>query len=346
MPGKVGRPDVSNAGDLDLLSRALHVLTNEGPLGLVRRAPSVPVLLIRHSDVLRQLVAKWEWRRKLKKIKPGGGEHSVSWASAREGLYAKWGPLPCPQSEVDRLQSLHDAYRGNRIFIVGTGPSLNKTPLEKLEGEYTFGLNRIYLLFDRIRWRPTFYTTLDWRVTPDNLNEINALTSMCFFFPYRFWGLLRSGDDAYWYWSRYDFHRGGHSVQDRFSYDITEGVCPGGTVTVAAIQIAYYLGFDPIYLIGVDLDYKIPDSVTRSGPDRFGDGVGIYLESSQDDDVNHFDPRYFGKGRKWHDPNVPGMIRGFENCRPAIEAEGRSIYNATVGGKLEVFERVDFNSLF
>lgn len=342
---------------ISLLSKAFRVLMNEGPVALGRKAVRMLVLLvgrlssprylIKRSNVTRQLVANWEWRRKVKEINAAGADdYNHSWAVARQALYAKWGHLPCPHSEVKRLQTLHNMYHGERIFVMGNGPSLNKTPLEKLEGEYTFGVNRIYLLFDRIRWRPTFYTTLDWRVTPDNLGEINALRGMTFFFPHRFWRLLRKGDDVYWYWSRHGFHRSGRFVEDRFSYDITKGICPGGTITVTAIQIAYYLGFDPIYLIGVDTDYKIPASVRQSGPDAFGDGVGLYLESTQDDDVDHFDPRYFGKGRKWHNPNVPGMIRGHENCKAAIEAQGRHIYNATVGGKLEVFERVDFDTLF
>ena len=115
---------------------------------------------------------------------------------------------------------------------------------------------------------------------------------------------------------------------------------------MTAVQIAYYMGFDPIYLVGVDCDYVIPASVRQTGPDRFGRGVGFYLESTRDDDPNHFCPDYLGAGRKWHDPNVPAMIEGYRTCRQAIEARGRRIYNATVGGKLEVFERVDFDSLF
>lgn len=338
---------IPGAQALSILPKAFRVLMNEGPFKLGGMVASrVAVLLFRHPNILRQLAANWEWRQKVKKIKPDIDEYSNAWGAAKRALYGKWGPLPCSQSEVKRLQSLHNMYQGERIFIIGNGPSLNKTPLEKLEGEYTFGVNRIYLLFDRIRWRPTFYTAFDWQVTPDNRDEINALRGMTFFFPKRFQGLLRTGDDVYWYWLRNGFPNGGRSVKDRFSYDITKGICQGGTVIVPAIQIAYYLGFDPIYLIGVDTDYKIADSVKQSGPDCFGDGVGLYLESTKDDDVDHFDPRYFGKGRKWHNPNVPGMVRGHENCRAAIDAQGRHIYNATIGGKLEAFERVDFDTLF
>jgi len=156
--------------------------------------------------------------------------------------------------------------------------------------------------------------------------------------------VLGERENHYWYasnWKKDD-------LDDRFEPGSLGVPLFGGgqTVAVSAVQIAFYLGFDPIYLIGVDLDWKIPTTVQQSGEDVFKTGVLVHLESTEDDDYNHFDPRYFGKGKKWHAPDVRGIIRGFLNCRLAIEARGRRIYNATVGGKLDVVERVEFTSLF
>lgn len=293
----------------------------------------------------KEWLAKLAWQRQLMQLRQYANspqEYNQKWGEAREALYEKHGTLRCPQTDIDRLKSLHNIHKGKRIFVIGNGPSLNCTPLEKLENEYTFGTNRIYLLFDRINWRPSFYTTVDWRVAPDCADEINALSDMTLFFPERFRGLLRGGDDVYWYWHGPTAEK----AQRRFSYDMTQGIRGAGSVTGSAIQIAYYMGFDPIYLIGVDADYKVLPTVKQSGPDRFGDGVLLRLESSKDDDPNHFDSRYFGAGRKWHNPNVPRMLQGYENCKAGADAQGRRIYNATVGGKLEIFERVEFDSLF
>jgi FkbM family methyltransferase len=135
-------------------------------------------------------------------------------------------------------------------------------------------------------------------------------------------------------------------MQRRFATDASLGIRGAGSVTGAAIQLAFHLGFDPIYLVGCDVSYSIPDTVIQEGPDRFGNGVGLFLTSTRDDDANHFDPRYFGAGRRWHDPNVKRMIEGFQQCRDGAEQAGRRILNATVGGQLEVFERVSFRSLF
>jgi len=254
--------------------------------------------------------------------------------------------LPCPRRDRRRLGALKGVHRGERIFIMGNGPSLNETPLEKLAGEHTFGLNRVYLLFDRISWKPTFLTLSDWFIGPDCADELNSLEGMTLFFPERFRGLLRDGPDVYWYWIKRHVSWEGKPVEERFAYDIARGVTPMWSVTNIAIQIAFYMGFDPIYLIGCDCNYKVLDTVKQSGPDRYGDGVLDNLESTRDDDPNHFDPRYFGRGYRWHNPAVPRMMAGFANCREGVEAAGGHIYNATVGGKLEVFERVDFDSLF
>ncbi|PSO87885.1 MAG: hypothetical protein BRC41_03995 [Cyanobacteria bacterium QH_9_48_43] len=294
------------------------------------------------TQLFQTVAAELEWAFLVRFSKASREQDLYAlWARKRRELFRKWGNLPTIGNENRRIESLKNKYKGERIFIIGNGPSLNDTPLEKLEGEYTFGVNRIYLLFNRISWRPSFYTINDWEVGPDNAGEIEALEGMTFFFPKRFKGLFEQTDSTYWYNSRHARFKG-----DDFSYDLTDGAVMGGSVLPLAIQIAYYMGFDPIYLIGVDVNYKIPDTVKQSGTKRFADGNLQFLRSTKDDDCNHFDSSYFGKGRRWHNPNTERMIEGFRVCREAIEGQGGHIYNATVGGKLEVMERVDFNSIF
>lgn len=285
------------------------------------------------------------WKSKEAQIKADSPEaYDLEWGRLREEFYGEVGQIPLPPIDITRLASMKDKYKGQRIFIIGNGPSINRTPLHLLKDEYTFGVNRIYLLYDRIKWKPSFYTALDWRVVPDVAREINALTGSTFFFEERFRGLLREGDDVYYYTH-------GAAPADRpedriFSHDMSHGLRGAGSVIGTAVQIAFHLGFDPIYLIGCDLGYKVPETVQQEGDDRFGNGVKLHLTSTEDDDANHFDPRYFGKGRRWHDPNVKRMIEGHEQCRKGIESVGRRIYNATIGGELEVYERQNFVDLF
>ena len=264
------------------------------------------------------------------------------WVEARQKFWEETKPVPGDRPSREKLAAMRDVYKGERIFVIGNGPSLNRTALHLLKDEFTFGVNRISLLFDRLSWRPTFYTALDWRVVPDSFDEINSLDGMQLFFPERFRGLLRDGDDVTWYLNNLTIVPNEHN----FSTDASLGVRGAGSVTGAAIQLAFHMGFDPIYLIGCDVSYTVPPTVIQEGPDLFGNGVGLYLTSTQNDDRNHFDKRYFGTGRKWRDPNTDRMIAGFEQCRAGAENSGRSIINATVGGRLEVFPRIDFRSIF
>ena len=111
-------------------------------------------------------------------------------------------------------------------------------------------------------------------------------------------------------------------------------------MTYTCLQLAAYFGFEEIYLIGVDANYVIPSDAELSGASRVKE---IDMES---DDPNHFHPDYFGKGKRWHEPNVDVMIEAYEEAKRACNAKGIKITNATVGGKLEVFPRVAFESLF
>lgn len=288
-------------------------------------------------EILKKDVRKTGWVFRKVFAKDKTPPKSIQYVSIMEGA------PPLRQRDVQRLKSLHNKFKGERIFLMGNGPSLNQTPLHLLKDEYTFAVNRIDLLFDRIDWRPTFYSAFDLRVVPDCADIIRSLDIPYKLFATIHFDTLGDADNHYWYRdnSRAD------GLENRFEPEaIYTGFGGGGSITHNIIQLAYFMGFDPIYLIGVDASYKVLPSVRQTGPDKFGDGILLNLESTQDDDPNHFDPRYFGKGKKWHNPNVPRMIEGYGDIRRCVERRGRHIYNATVGGKLEVFERVDIHSLF
>lgn len=265
------------------------------------------------------------------------GQDAEQWVNQRREVYRHFGPVLPPPAERSRLEGLRNKYYGQSIFIVGNGPSLNKIDLDVLKDYYCFGVNKIYLMFDRVDWRPDFYTSLDWRVTPDCYEEINKLSGMTFFFAYRFHGMLREGEDVFWYES----FSPGRLLSEKFESDATKGLRGGGGTLSAALQLAFFLGFRRMFFIGVDSSFVIPKSVLQSGGDRFGTGVQISLESTEDD-PNHFDPQYFGKGTKWHDPNLDEQKRGFRAAHRAIHVLGGQLYNSTIGGNLESVPRMPF----
>lgn len=266
------------------------------------------------------------------------------------------------------LASLKNKHRGQRCFIMGNGPSLNLMDLSLFEDEIVFGLNACYLLFPRIKWHPTYWTCVDTRVLPDQADKFIAMHKECpnlkMFIPDVLPELTQDGikttvttDVIPEGPNRYYFHRDGIRQpfpSGTFSTDISRRVVAGKTVAIAALQIAFYMGFNPIYLIGCDTDYVIPESVRQYGPDvlasppdsKINVRTQYYLEGLADDDPNHFDPSYFGKGRKYHVPNVEKMIWHYEQAKAVLDPLGVEVINATVGGKLEVFPRVDYKTLF
>jgi len=213
---------------------------------------------------------------------------------------------------------------------MGNGPSLRKTDVTLLGTEVTIGSNGIFLMFDEMGYKPTFLTVEDRLVAEDRAETLNAINGTQKIFP-RDLSYCLKPDPSTLYVNFSRDYEGFPRVSDEFD----RVVYWGGTVSFLNLQLAYHLGCNPIYLIGFDHSYAVPDR-DDSSP----------VITSEGDDPNHFHPDYFGKGYRWHDPEVDRMEAGYRACRGFCDSRGVSVYNATVGGKLEVFDRVDFDVLF
>jgi uncharacterized Rossmann fold enzyme len=237
-----------------------------------------------------------------------------------------------------RLRKARAEMQGReRCFIIGNGPSLNQTNLDLLDGEVTFATNGIFLKFGDTRFRPTFYVVEDHLVGEDRYTEINQLRGFTKLAPYYLAYCLEDDDDVIYY-----NHRGRKSFPYGFDFSTNaeEITYTGCTVTFSCMQLAYYMGFKQIYLIGVDMSYVIPEQVKKANE------YDTEILDMEVDDPNHFIPNYFGRGYRWHDPNVDKMEQAYIEARKVTEQLGVRIFNATIGGKCEVFERVDYYSLF
>jgi hypothetical protein len=237
-----------------------------------------------------------------------------------------------------RLREARRRVQGrDRCFIIGNGPSLNQTNLDLLGNEVTFATNGIFLKFDESKFRPTFFVVEDHLVGEDRYREINELKGFTKLSPYYLSYCLEDGEDVIYYnhQSRISYPQGFD-----FSTNAEEITYTGCTVTFSCMQLAYYMGFKEIYLIGVDMSYVVPDAVKKANE------YDTEILDMDFDDPNHFAPNYFGRGYRWHDPNVDKMEQAYIEARKITELNGVKIYNATIGGKCEVFDRVDYYSLF
>ena len=239
--------------------------------------------------------------------------------------------------DYERLAELKDKFRGERCFIVGNGPSLNETDLTLLNNEYSIAVNGIFYKTRENGYRPTFYVVEDSSVMKENIEDIKAYEAPYKFFPTLYRGLHPPADNVRFFLMNRGFYEptSPSFCVPRFSYDAARRMYCGQSVTHINLQLAYHLGFSKVYLIGMDFSYVIPDSAVVNGD----------LILSTDDDPNHFHKDYFGKGKTWKDPKLHRVLLNYEIAREAYRADGRQIFNATIGGKLEAFERVDYYEL-
>jgi len=220
---------------------------------------------------------------------------------------------------------MRDRHRGERCFILGNGPSLASMDLSLLRGETTFGMNRIYLLFPSLGFQTTYYVAVNELVIEQCAREIRALRGPKFIT----WRARR------WLWRDCEaiFLDTDYTGAEAFATALGDRVFEGSTVTFVALQIAYHLGFEDVVLIGVDHRFT-----ARGEPNAPVVSAG--------DDPDHFSKGYFGKGFRWQLPDLEASERAYRLARRAYEAAGRRVVDATVGGKLEVFPKVDYLSLF
>jgi hypothetical protein len=231
---------------------------------------------------------------------------------------------PLRRDTVARLAALKDKHRGERCFVIGNGPSLRQTDMTRLRGEYTIGVNRIYLMFPELGFKTSYYVSINYLVGQQCASDIQSL-DVPRFIAWRSHKWLRPDPGLYLLYTTY--------TGPKFADDLRGRVYEGATVTYVALQTAFYLGFKEVILIGVDHSF-----VTQGKPNT--------TVTSQGDDPNHFSPGYFGAGFRWQLPDLETSERSYAMARSAYEAAGRRILDATVGGRLTVFPKIDYNRLF
>ena len=216
-----------------------------------------------------------------------------------------------------KLEYFRNLQKGKRCFIVATGPSLRMEDLDVLgqKQEICFSMNTVYKAFDKTNWRPNYYMVSDADFILAYRDIIDALDIR-----YKF-----IGDQCPEFWKlEHDeriikYH---YNASDRcydFAQDITKGCYAGHTITYICIQFAVYMGFEEIYLLGVDCNYEK------------GSKHNHFIEEDAEDYLEH---------------RADKMLEAYQSAKEYADTHGIKIYNATRGGALEVFERVDFDTLF
>lgn len=218
--------------------------------------------------------------------------------------------------ELGRFKNLYREKK--KCFIVATGPSLCIEDLYTLEKNniFCFSMNSILKIANK--WVADAYVATDLNFVSNNVKDIEDYNCK-----YKF---ILNSCQTYWHKNQKNSY-GIHPVTSGifgsepvgFSEEICQKIYAGTTVTYACIQLAVYMGFTEIYLIGVDCNYQK------------GSKNNHFIEEDIEDNRDH---------------HIDYMLEAYKYAKDYADIHGIKIYNATRGGHLEIFKRVDMDLLF
>lgn len=213
-------------------------------------------------------------------------------------------------------KEINPSIYNNKAVIVCNGPSLIETDLSLLKNVFSVGLNKINLLFDKVEWRPDLIISVNPLVINQNW-DFFVNSNIPVILDYRF---SKKSDKVHYVCSK---------SKEKFYKDITKGINQGYTVTYAAMQVLFYLGFKKVTLVGCDHNFFV-DKKVKPNMKRVMNEL----------DVNHFDKNYFSKGQEWHTPDLINSEFYYSIAKKNYEENNRKLTNSTIEGKLEIFDRI------
>jgi hypothetical protein len=223
-----------------------------------------------------------------------------------------------------RLRSYKNKYKAQRCFLVANGPSLKKMDLRFLKDEVSFGLNRIYLAYDEMGFQNDFLVAINELVLEQFSKDISGL-KLTKFLNWSKRSYFKNDPEALFICKQF--------FGEKFGLDISKSLNPAATVTYAALQIIYYMGFSEVIIIGMDHNFE---TKKKNRPNE--------TEVRQEEvDKNHFHPNYFPKGSKWETPDLLSSEYFYGIARKEFEKDNREIFDCTVGGKCEVFKKINLS---
>lgn len=226
-----------------------------------------------------------------------------------------------------KLKALRNKHAGERVIVMGNGPSLAGINLDGLTDWVTYSSNKIFLVFESTSWRPTYFSAEDDLVIIQNIDrlksKIDERSTVVMPYVCRVYRSNLFADVFFGYSFRKIFDREQH-----FSTDAFGELYNGYSIVYTQLQLAMFMGAKEIALIGVDFSFKTDQEGAKNG-ELIGSGA-----------VNHFIKDYRKKGERWNPPLLERQEVAFEMARREAERAGVKIYNCTAGTKLDVFEKL------
>lgn len=233
------------------------------------------------------------------------------------------------ENQARQFEKIKNSHVGERCFVIGNGPSLTPQDLDLLKGEYCFAANQIFFIFDKTEWRPNVYLTANTDTVAGYFQEIQNIDAEYKFIDSKALDYGIEISDAL-----YLKHGCFSAEEERFSSDIAKYYYNGGTITYTAMQVAVYMGFSEIYLLGVDNNYS---------NEKKRDGKEIHNKVQ-----DHFYEQKNESAEKlnlYATVDIDHLTEYFELAKKYADLHGVKIWNATRGGKLEIYPRIELEEV-
>ena len=264
--------------------------------------------------------------------------------------YVQYKRISCsPYRQILQNNTVYkNIHKGERCFILCSGPSINELDLKKLQNEKCISCSRHHQHPDYPIYAPLYHCTPQVTRQP-GLDEITILhhfeemdqcigkaTLFAHTDDYAFIqkkGLF-SGRTVRFVHAHLDVDEGDVCIPD-----LAKPIISIGSVPIMALQIALYMGFSNIVLLGVEHDSFITDRYeyfyknnTMAGKD-FG--------ANADGTVNRR-----GCPKSMEFSALSSLWKQYEYLYSCARAQGTTIVNATPNTALDVIPRVRYDDLF
>ena len=242
-------------------------------------------------------------------------------------------------AEERRVLSYRNRYHDERCAVIGNGPSLTIQDLESLQsaGFVCFASNKIYKAYPLTDWRPDYYACIDWPLFDQNKQELLDAIVCPAFLRRDFQKDVNTiaGKEGRAFDLVHYMTYGWRHIGKTVFYPQAANILSGGTVTYTLLELAWMMGFREIYLIGCDHYYA--SFAGKTPHSRI-----IATDATNRD---YAIPDYVSPGEEINVGDVREINYSYRMAREYAEKHGGHIYNATRGGHLDVFQRVDLDSV-
>ncbi len=242
---------------------------------------------------------------------------------------------------LDRNQQLHNRHRGERCFILATGPSIKTQDLTPLRNETCIAVSNFFVHPDYLTIRPRYHcvapyhlpiTEEGWQTWMAELAAATADATMLFWLA----DSGRNDRDGRFRGRHVHYLKCGGAWDDLLAHgvDLTRTVPGPASVPVMALMVAICMGFKNVYLLGCDHDWIL----------HFNESRHFYEESESALNRADYD--------EWSGTDLESQCRDYvvlwqqykHLMRLALDRDAH-IYNATRGGLLDVFPRVSLETV-